>query len=257
MRILDKIEKIGEQEVFKELGGVDGLNLSEFSCSKIKEFLDVSKNSDPLSGLKSILSNVPIGAEGIKELEVISNGLKSFGINEKNWRIDPSIARGLGYYTGPVFETFLDDLKSIGSVFSGGWYDGLVGRFSSTSLPATGASVGIDRLVTALTTLNALPKIDLVQTKAIVSPLDAKYNDASIKVLKILRDEDIPVEMYLGDDLQPRNHIGYAKGKGIRFVLFIGESEVVNESVAIKDLESRTQESVPISDIANYLKQRT
>ncbi len=256
MRVLDKIDKIGEEAVFSELQDKEGLYLAAYNCERIKKYLDFSKNDSKaiLAIMKTELAGIQTAEEGLRELEIISDGLTAMGIPQDKWVIDPSIARGLAYYTGPVFETYLTDLWKIGSVFSGGRYDGLINRFSSDSIPATGASVGIDRLLTALKELGKLPTFPQTKSVILVAPLSENLQAQAFNVLSILRKADVPCEMYFGKELQPRTQLGYASRKGIKFVALIGESEAVNGTVTLKNMATRNQEIVSLGDIAAFIQ---
>lgn len=255
MHILDKMDKIGEEEVFKLLCDRDETNLSTESCDKIKKFLGFSKINpkEILALLKSELAGIKIAEEGLKELEIIANGLIQMGVSSDKWVIDPSVARGLAYYTGPVFETFLTDFWSIGSVFSGGRYDNLTERFSNISLPATGASVGIDRLLTALIKLKKLPEFTQSSIKVLVAPLGVNFQSEGLRILGLLRNKNISCEMYLGSEFQLRDQLGYAVRKEINFVAIIGENEFQNGMVTIKNMADKTQKQIKVNEILNFV----
>ncbi|MCX6784533.1 MAG: His/Gly/Thr/Pro-type tRNA ligase C-terminal domain-containing protein, partial [Candidatus Komeilibacteria bacterium] len=162
-------------------------------------------------------------------------------------------ARGLGYYTGPVFETQLLDLPEIGSVFSGGRYDGLIGRFADYSPPATGASVGVDRLFKALETLELIPRQPTV-TQVLVAVLDKSLGQEYTTITQELRRAGINATVYLGDK-GLKEQIGYAAKMEIPVMVVIGSEEVEGKIVKIKDMRAHSQESVPRAEIVQYIQQ--
>ncbi len=167
MRVIDKLDKQGRDAVIMELGKgrvdssgdkIKGVELESSQIEKIEEFLDIAsdKNSSALNNVEKLLGALEISQTGINELRTIQENLKNMEIDTAKTEIDLTIVRGLGYYTGPVFETTLLDLPEYGSVFSGGRYDNLVDRFLGRSIPAVGSSIGVDRLLAALIALDAL-----------------------------------------------------------------------------------------------------
>ncbi len=231
-RILDKLDKVGLDETVKELKrkpenefDKSALALKDSSLIKIKEFLALSENStEPIDKLKDFFMGVAIAEEGIKECEEIIRYLKTLDVPEKNWKFDLSIARGLGYYTGPVFETTLTDLPEIGSVFSGGRYDELVMRYTGEKVPATGASVGVDRLIAALEKLGKVKK-QTATAKVLLTIMDKKLTGKIIQLAQKLRKEGINNEVYLAQDKTLKEQIIYAAKQGIPFVVMLGEEE--------------------------------
>ena len=167
-RVLDKLEKIGVENVAAELmsGRIDvsgdkipGLGLDANAVTRIKEFLAIprGKRAATLDALTRLFAGVPSAEEAVNELGFLCTSLDTLSIPEENVTLDLSIARGLDYYTGPVFEAQLTDAPEFGSVFGGGRYDGLVERFLGRKIPAVGASIGVDRLFAALQKLGRLP----------------------------------------------------------------------------------------------------
>ncbi len=170
-RVLDKLDKIGLDGVTAELtaGRIDasgdkitGLKLTQQQVDRIKEFLAIPKGNrrEVLGSLSRLFAGVPSGKEALDELGTICDMLESLGIPDERIALDPSLARGLDYYTGPVFEAVLLDAPEFGSVFGGGRYEGLVERFLGRKIPGVGASIGVDRL------LAAMQKLGLVELAA-------------------------------------------------------------------------------------------
>ncbi len=253
-RVLDKLDKISWNEVAKELK--DKLMLSEKSVGLIKGFLQIrGKADDVIDSLEKFFSeNGKLKPNGLIELRKIISFIKKLGISEKNWQIDLSIARGLDYYTGTVFETTLSNLKSIGSVFSGGRYDGLVNVFSSEKLPAVGASIGVDRLFVALNEEEKSDKESL--TDALIVFFEEELAADYFLIAKNLREGGIKTEIYLENGKTVKEQINYALKKGIRFLVIFGSDEKKEGRVAIKDLERRKQEKVSLSMAVDYIKKQ-
>lgn len=241
LRVIDKLEKIGLDEVVKEL---KSQGLSDEAVDKIISFLNISGgNVEILERLSDVFKNVPIAQEGIKELREISDNLKALGIPEENWKIDISVARGLDYYTGPVFETTLLDLPEIGSVFSGGRFDGLIGRFAANSIPAVGASVGVDRLYVALEKLGKITPVSTL-TQVLVTVFDVSLQRDSLFFAQELRNNGIRVGLYLGDERTLRAQIVYAVKQNIPYIVIIGPSEKKQGLVKLKDMQLREEKSL-------------
>jgi len=260
-RILDKLEKIGWEKVAEELKrepdneyDISAPNLKEKDIEVIKDFIETQgKNEEVLKKLKKLFKDIPSGLEGTKELEEISFNLKSLDIPEKYWKIDLSIARGLDYYTGPVFETILPEIPSIGSVFSGGRYDGLVSNFSDMKIPATGASVGVDRLFAALESLGKISK-QKTKTKVLITFFDKELQSDYLKLSKTLRGTGISTEIYIGDEKAFKAQLAYALKKEIPIVLILGKDEKKKGVISVKNLREKTQQEVKESNLIQYIK---
>ncbi len=251
-RIIDKLDKIGFDGIKKELQrqpdneyDKTALALSDENVAKIIQFLEI-KGDDP-SELIQILEQLfsgqsGSGPEGVAELKQMSQMLDKLAIPRKNWRVDLSVARGLDYYTGPVFETYLDDLPELGSVFSGGRFDGLTNRFiADSNIAGVGASVGIDRLIVGMQKLGLIKSQESL-TEVLVTIFDPSLQEISLQLANELRLQGFKTELYLGDDRTLRAQIAYAAKKVIPFVVIIGSEEAANNTVALKDMNARKQE---------------
>lgn len=239
LRALDKLEKIGAERVFQELQ--KNVDLSKGSISKIEEFLQIS--GDPatvLAKLDDFFKGVEIAEEGISECKGIIENLNELKVDSSFWKFDLSVARGLNYYTGPVFETTLSDLPEIGSVFSGGRYDELIMRFTGEKIPSVGASVGVDRLISALEKLGKIEKRSSIST-LLLTIIDEKYSLGVQTLAKKLRSIGVNVEIYLGDNLSARTQLIYAAKRGIPFIVFWGDEEDKLGKVRLKDMTARTE----------------
>jgi histidyl-tRNA synthetase len=253
LRIIDKMDKIGWEGVEKEL--TDSVKLDKEQTKKLKEFLDLRAESSEkiLTEASGLIKKSDEATEGIKELEEIIADLKALGVPEKYYRVDLSVARGLGYYTGPVFETILTDLPGIGSVMSGGRYDDLVSRFSVQNIPSVGASVGLDRLFAAMEKLGMIKKKKTL-VKAVVLNFDKEAEDYCLKIVAELRKSEIDSEIYLGKEINLKGQLAYALTQEIPVVLIAGEKEKKTQTVQIKDVVKRTQEEIAFIDIVETVE---
>jgi len=261
MRIIDKLEKIGNEAMTKELKREPdneydpAPNLSSNNIDKILSFISITgSHTEILDKAEKIVGGVGIGKKGIDELREIVENLEALEIPKKNWAIDLSIARGLGYYTGPVFETTLNDMPEIGSVFSGGRFDGLVDRFiPNSNIPGTGASVGVDRLFTAM---KKLGKIEIIPslTKVLVVMFDPTLRKDYLKIANKIRKEGIPTEIYF-DKVPLKTQVTYAAKQEIPLVVIMGSKEKAENKIALKNMKTRTQETINENQLLDRIKQ--
>jgi len=248
LRIIDKLDKQEWSEVEKELGDA---GIASGSIKALKEFINLKSGTPAatLAALKKLFTGIAGAEEGIGELETIASYLAASGVPENAWTIDLSVARGLGYYTGPVFETRLLDIPEIGSVFSGGRYDGLVSRFGTASMPATGASVGIDRLFAAMEKLNLVVRAKST-AQAIVLNFDPACSIAAAKATSALRVAGIAAELYLGTEENMKGQLAYAVSEEIPVTVIIGGNEMQKGTATVKYMKLRKQYEVPQSELA-------
>jgi histidyl-tRNA synthetase len=252
LRSIDKLDKIEWKGVAGEL---KEKGLSDMSVSLLEQFVNLTGDTarDILEPLSKLMVVSPDALFGIKELEEILRNLESLGVPSSFWQIDLSVARGLGYYTGPVFETILLDLPGIGSVFSGGRYDNLVSRFGNQNIPAVGASIGVDRLFVALEKLSLLQKEKSV-VKVLVLNFDQQAEGYCQEIVSRLRKEGVNTELYLGKEVMLKNQLAYALKQEIPFVVIAGGNEVTRRVCQIKNLADRTQKEVPFEDVSGVIQ---
>lgn len=263
-RIIDKLDKIGIEGVLEELRrepdsewDENALAMSAENAERIKEFLEIKGETSGviLDKLRDCFGEEEnSGQEGIRELAEISAALLSLGIPQRNVRIDLSVARGLDYYTGPVFETTLDEMPELGSVFSGGRFDGLINRFvPGSNIPAVGASVGLDRLIVGMLKLGLIEKKNSL-TEVLVTVFDENNRQNSLNVADFLRSRGFKVEIYLGEDCTLRAQFAYAAKKSIPFVVIIGPDEAAKGIIQLKDMNAKKQESLTLEEAVDKLK---
>ncbi|MWB79826.1 histidine--tRNA ligase [Pseudooceanicola sp. 216_PA32_1] len=253
LRTIDKFDKVGEAGVRELLGKgrldasgayIDGVGLSAAQAEPVLAFL-TSKGADvaaTLANLRAAIGGSPIGAEGVDELEQIAALLDAQGYGADRIDVDPSVVRGLGYYTGPVFEaelTFeiLDDKgrkRQFGSVSGGGRYDDLVKRFTGQSVPATGVSIGVDRLLAALREKGRIG--GAAQGPVVVTVMDRDRMADYMQMVADIRNAGIRAEVYLGNPKNFGNQLKYADRRGSPAAVIEGADEKARGVVQVKDL---------------------
>lgn len=245
MGCVDKLEKIGEDAVTEEVRAV--LGDVSFDVLKILSFLSKRIALQEVADLASVSSD-ELYQKGVAELAEVVGMTLAKGVLPGELVIDLSIARGLDYYTGTVFETRLVRYPEVGSVCSGGRYEDLVGSFAEGNFPGVGMSIGLTRLLSQLFRYGVVTARSQAYTKLLIVPLtsDATTNAYAENFALRLRQWDVPCEISLVGGGKVSKHIEYATKKGIPFIGFIGETEVADGTVAVKDLQARTQENVSV-----------
>lgn len=239
LRIIDKRDKIGEAEAKKELEKEFGKKISE----KISEFI---KNPQVAVREKEVVA-------GLSDLEAIFSSARGLGVRESQMEINYSIVRGLGYYTGFVFEVVLPQVPGIGSVVAGGRYDNLVSAFTGERLPAVGASLGVDRLYAALEKIGVLKKKQTI-IRALLMNMSPKLKNEYAELLRDLRAANVNTSFYLGDDAVFQAQLAYAVKKGIGYVIIYGDAERSKGVYALKNLVTREQKEVKREELIRILK---
>lgn len=238
LRIVDKLDKIGMENVKSEL---KDLGLAEEAAKRIEEFININgSNEEILKGLKKLNIENEEFTLGIEELSKVVYYIRQFGVPDKNFIIDLKIARGLDYYTGTVYETILNDYKSIGSVCSGGRYDNLAGYYTNQKLPGVGISIGLSRLFYQLKEAGFFKDGTAgTLTKVLVLPMDenAAY---SIGVSNELKKAGIITEVYFENGKFAKK-LNYANKLGIPYVIIIGSDEISSGLLTLKDMSTGEQ----------------
>ena len=249
LRVIDKLDRIGIEEVRKELGKgrvdasgdqIEGVGLEYATIKLIEEFLNVSGDTreEIFEGIHQVIPETEKSKEAFTEVQNYLNALESLGVEEKHVKFLPSLTRGLDYYTGPVFETILPKAIKYGSVMGGGRFDGLIKRFSGTDIPATGGSIGISRFLSALADIGALPS-SKTTTKVLVTVMEQRYMSHYLSIATELRGAGINTEVYLGrpnDSLATQ--LALANKREIPIAIIVGEDEFKNGTISIKDLHA-------------------
>ncbi len=247
---IDKIDKIGIEAVKQELLG-KGLN--EKALSVIEPILLLEgTTSEKIATMRGILASSEIGNQGLNELEELWGLLECVPIKQEI-ELDLSLARGLNYYTGAIFEVKAKDFE-IGSICGGGRYDDLTGTFGLSNMSGVGISFGADRIYDVLSGLDKFPKETLISSKVLFSNMGEAEVKFALKVASSFRKEGIGVEIY-PESSKLKKQFDYATKKNIQYFAIIGEDELKSNTITLKDLNSGTQTSYPSdSDWASILK---
>ena len=265
-RVLDKLEKIGPDKVRRELttgymdesgDRIEGVGLTAEQVDRIQHFLAIKAETrdDVLAGLRGVFAGVAGADEAIAELAAISGHLAALGYREDRAVIDLTIARGLAYYTGPVFEAILLDAPEFGSVFGGGRYDDLVMRFLGERVPATGASMGVDRLLAALVKLGRAGARKST-AEVLVTVIDPALMGECLQMAFELRRAGVAAELYLGSERGLGKQIKHADRSGIPLALLYGADEHAKAVVTLKDLDVGKAKAQAMHDHAEWRQLR-
>lgn len=251
MRIIDKLEKIGKENVKLELLK---LNIEEEIVDKILEFISIfGDNEEKIEALEKLNIKNEVFEKGLFELKEVVKYIRLFGVPEGNFSIDLTIARGLDYYTGTVYETFLDNYREIGSVCSGGRYDNLAENYTDKSLPGVGIAIGVTRLFDQLNDL----KLIKTEKESISDVLVISTSDDVSECLPIantFRKEGINTEVYMNDK-KMKAKFKYADKLKIPYVAIIGEDELKENKVSLKNLVTGKQDTINIQEAVEILKE--
>ncbi len=251
LRLIDKFSKIGEQN-FVETLKCD-YKISDDCMQKILDFIKIDGTvTEQLDKLKNLDIKNDKFVLGVNELEFVTKQMLVFGIDKDYFNIDLSIARGLDYYTGTVYETTIIGYESLGSVSSGGRYDNLASFYTKEKLPGVGMSIGLTRLFYKLKEHNIISDEEKSLSKAIILPMGDTFNEC-IALSNVLRQKNINNVLYL-ENTKFKNKISYANKLGIKYAIFIGEDEVKNNCVTIKNLSTFEQQSLSKEELVKFLQ---
>ena len=251
-RSIDKLDKIGIAGVRDELAENQ---IPEPVIEKLLALLQIEGDTGMvLNALREQLGDSEVAREGIAELEEMDGYLATLGVPHKFYRVNVSMVRGLEYYTGPIYETVVEEPK-IGSITGGGRYDELIGSFSKQGYPATGTSFGIERIIDVMEEFDMFPTtVGKTVTQVLVTVFDAELAQESLKLATLLRQDGIRTEVY-SRPTRLSTQIKYADTKGIPFAVILGSDELEAGTVAIRNLTSREQQIVPREAFAEHIQQ--
>ena len=250
MRIIDKLEKIGKDNVVKCL---QDLNVADEKIEKILNFIEIDGETDEkLQKLENLNFTNELFLQGLSELKEVVKYVRLFGVPDTNFKVDLTIARGLDYYTGTVYETFLDDYRELGSICSGGRYDNLAEFYTDKKMPGVGVSIGLTRLFSKLSELNILKEKDESISKVLVVSMTDDISRA-LEVATKIREEGINTDVYL-ENKKIKAKFKYADKLKIPYVAVIGEEEEKNGTVSLKNMETGEQEEMSIEKMIEVLK---
>ena len=243
---IDKLDKIGLEKVKEEL---QDRGLHDEQIKIIESYLNITgTNEEKLTQIKALLGLSEIGKQGIEEVEFVFQQSKNTNID-----IDFTLARGLNYYTGIIFEAKAPDEVKMGSIGGGGRYDDLTGLFGVPNIPGVGISFGVDRIYDVLEELNLFPQDVQVSTKALFFNMGEAESNFAFGIMQQLRSSGIACELY-HEATKINKQFTYAEKKSIPFVIIIGSKEMEEKSCAVKNLATGNQETVAFEKLAEYLK---
>lgn len=244
LRIIDKIEKIGKQAVKEEL---NKLGLEEMQVEQILEFIEIEGTTDEKI---EKLENLEIQNEqyqtGVAELKEVIKNIRLFGVPDTNFKVDLTIARGLDYYTGTVYETFLNSYRELGSVCSGGRYENLAEYYTDKKLPGVGISIGLTRLFYKLNELNVINASKKSIAEILIIPMVEDLEQPIMLATK-LRNAGINTEIYLNDK-KLKAKFKYADKLKIPYVIVIGEDEIKIQTIKLKNMETGEEKELPLEE---------
>ena len=234
LRIIDKIDKIGPEAVREEL---QKLGLVENDINQIINFIKIDGTTDEkLQKLKELPIENETFQTGLTELTDVVKYIRIFGVPDTNFKVDLTIARGLDYYTGTVYETFLNDYRELGSVCSGGRYENLAEYYTDKKLPGVGISIGLTRLFYKLNELGLIKVEKYSMADVLIIPMTGNM-EKPIKLANDLRKLDINTEIYLNDK-KLKAKMKYADKLKIPYVIVIGDDEIISNKVKVKNMET-------------------
>lgn len=262
LRVIDKLNKVGMANVRLELGPgrvddsgdpIPGVGLEEAVIDKVVTFVGLKggTRAEVVARLTEALPHTEETAAAVNEMQTLADALAALGVSEDHAIFDPSLARGLDYYTGPVFETVIRSAPEFGSVMGGGRYDGLVSRFMDRAIPSTGMSVGLDRLLAALTCLGAVSTAK-TSVQALVVSLGGVPDAESLRIAAELRAGGIRAEAYFGAKRSMKVQLSHADHYEIPVAVIVGGDELAAGVVSVKDLLAGKRERADIGDREAY-----
>ena len=243
LRTIDKLDKIGPEKVRKELCE----EISEDKVDTIMNFISISGNNDEkIKALEEINISNNTWNEGLKDLKEVVKFIRIFMVPEENFKIDLTIARGLDYYTGTVYETFLNKYRNLGSVCSGGRYDNLTEFYSTRKMPGVGISIGLSRLFFQLTDSDIISVENQSIAEVLVISMDNNYEKCA-QIASTLRQNGLKVQVDF-EDKKIAKKFKYADKLNINYVIVIGEDEIKNNVVTLKNMITGEQNTVTLEE---------
>ena len=253
MRTVDKLDKIGAGKV-RDLLTAEDIGLTADQAGEILAFIAIQgSNQQVLSALESYRGRNKVFDQGLDELHTVVKYLSAFGVPEKNFAVDLTIARGLDYYTGTVYETTMLDHPEIGSVCSGGRYDNLAEYYTDKQLPGVGISIGLTRLFYVLQEQGMLNEaLNSAPADALILPMTGDLGPAAALATQ-LRQAGVRTQLYT-EQKKFKQKMTYADRIGVPYVLFLGDDEIAQGTVSVKDMATGEQVALPAAEAAEYLQ---
>ena len=248
---LDKLDKIGEEKVKEEMLNKD---IPQSGIDKLAPLFTLSGSFESqIKSLKGILNTSEEGKKGIEELEFINNAITELGLATATLQLDVTLARGLNYYTGAIFEVAAPKNVQMGSIGGGGRYDDLTGIFGMKDVSGVGISFGLDRIYLVLEELGLFPKTVNKNIEVIFINFGDKEALFSLKAIKELRLQGINAELY-PDAAKMKKQMNHANKRNIPFVVIVGEEEIKTNSYSLKNMISGEQFKVSLIELVNHIK---
>jgi len=245
MRTIDKIDKVGEEEVRQSL---TSLGLTESAIQKIFNFLSIKGSVDEIIERLRLLGIEDATFQlGISELSEVIKCMRALGMPDSSFAVDLSIARGLDYYTGTVYETVLVDHPGVGSICSGGRFDNLAEKYTDRKLPGVGISIGLTRLFSQLKEVGIVKSGASTLAKVLIVPL-VENSSVPLEIATMLRSQGLSVEVYW-EESKMKKKMAYADKIGVPYVVLVGEDEISSGMFVVKNMATRQQTKVPKDQI--------
>lgn len=249
---IDKIDKIGIEAAIAEL---EGKGVSKGAIAKLHPILTLTgSNTGKIEKLRKMITDSEIGQKGVAEMEEFFEYLEALGHIKTDVELDLSLARGLNYYTGAIFEVKARDVE-IGSICGGGRYDDLTGVFGLKDMSGVGVSFGADRIYDVMFQLNLFPESLMMSTKVMFTNFGRYEATYCLKAIRGLREKGISAELY-PDATKLKKQFDYANKRNIQFVVIAGESEMQNRQFAVKNMTTGEQQIIPFSSLTEYLLEK-
>jgi len=246
--VLDKLDKIGEEKVTEEL---KAFGVERASCEKLFNAMNAE---NAIETIKDFLGDSVIGKEGLDEVSSTFNYMKRLDIPLDKFTFDPSLARGLSYYTGVIYEVKPTSIQ-MGTITAGGRYDDLTGIFGLKGMSGVGVSFGIDRIYDTLEELDLFPKTSKESSTVLITNFDTVSEAVALNILSQLRASEIKAEIY-PESTKLKKQMNYANKKGIPYVLMVGSQEIEKNEFVLKNMDSGDQQNLSISQLIETLNRR-
>ncbi|PIB32254.1 histidine--tRNA ligase [Gaetbulibacter sp. 5U11] len=248
---LDKLDKIGEDKVKEEMLSK---GISQEGIAKLQPLFTLKGDfGTQIESLKSILNTSEEGKKGIEELSFINEAITALGLKSAKLQLDVTLARGLNYYTGAIFEVSAPEGVAMGSIGGGGRYDDLTGIFGLKNVSGVGISFGLDRIYLVLEELGLFPETITKSTEVLFINFGDKESLFSLKAIKVLRENNINAELY-PDSAKMKKQMNYANKRNIPYVVLVGEEELKNNQFTLKNMISGEQDKVDLEALVTRLK---
>ena len=253
LRTIDKLDKIGEENVVKEVAGFE---IPEEKIARIMDLIHIKGTTDEiLDKVEKLPVENAMFREGADELKEVVRMMRLLGMPDENFEVDLTIARGLDYYTGTVYETRLDDYPQLGSVCSGGRYDNLTGYYTKTNMPGIGISIGLTRLFAQLKEAGIVRSEEKTLVQSLVIPMGEAQLSAAVSTAAALREAGIRTDVYsLNKGMKQK--MKYAARVGVKYIVLIGEEEAAQGKVALKNMQTGEQITLSIEEAIQTVQEK-